>query len=285
MSNDDLKRRIEALNRKPLNNVPEEQSEIRGLRQKTEKAAQVRLTAISLEEAIEGVVTDAPTGPGYYLVEKPATELEAEASLIHRRFGRIAGHGDSDAAERVARACKSEKIEPDEVVFLDLETTGLSMTPVFLIGTMECRDHGFVFKQYLARDYSEEVSILAAFAVRLKNTRLLITFNGKCFDVPYLQGRAVARGVCLHERHHHLDLLHEARRIYRKSLPNCKLQTLEQMVCGRYREDDIPGAEIPRAYHEFVRTGNANKIGRIMQHNLYDLLTMADLMHRMWYRD
>jgi uncharacterized protein YprB with RNaseH-like and TPR domain len=80
----------------------------------------------------------------------------------------------------------------------------------------------------------------------------------------------------------HLDLLHEARRHYGRETPNHKLQTLEQIVCGRTREDDIPGAMIPAAYHEFVRTGNARTIGLILRHNLRDLLTMADLMHRMW---
>ncbi|MCL5105678.1 MAG: ribonuclease H-like domain-containing protein [Armatimonadetes bacterium] len=285
MAGDDLRKRIEALNKKPLRNVPEIETP---RTVPAESQARTRSKSrdfgpiINLEDVIEGVASEATAGPGYYLVEKPATELEAEAVLIHQRFARIAGHPDGTAAERITKACKSEHIAPEEVVFLDLETTGLSMTPVFLIGTMECRDHGFVFKQYLARDYSEETSIIAAFAERLNNTRLLITFNGKCFDVPFLQNRALASGLRLHGTHHHLDLLHEARRVYGRTLPNCRLQTLEQMICGRYREDDIPGAEIPKAYHEFVRTGNADKIGRIMQHNLYDLLTMADLMHRMW---
>ena len=79
-----------------------------------------------------------------------------------------------------------------------------------------------------------------------------------------------------------MDLLHEARRIYKKDLPNCKLQTLERHICGRERDDDIPGSEIPAAYNEFVRTGNAHKIRSILMHNLYDIFTMADLMCRMW---
>ena len=94
MTNDDLKKRIEALNKKPLKNVPDEPSEIAALRGKPVKqfakpvtvrqpAAQTQ-PSVTLEEAIEGVLTDAPAGPGYYLVEKPATELEAEASLIHQ---------------------------------------------------------------------------------------------------------------------------------------------------------------------------------------------------------
>lgn len=240
--------------------------------------------AIALEEAVEGISAQAPAGPGYYLVEQPAAALESEAIHLHSRFVSLTGHPDGSAVERIARVCDSERIRPDEVLFLDLETTGLSMTPLFLVGTMECTDVGLLFRQYFARDYSEEISVLSAISQRLRDIRLLVTFNGKTFDVPFMRNRAVATGVKLSTPESHLDLLHEARRSYKRELPNCKLQTLEQMVCGRLRDDDIPGSEIPAAYHEFVRTGNANKISLILQHNLYDLLTMADLMHRMWGR-
>lgn len=329
MGRDELKRRIEALNKAPLKNEPEpaseEHSDIKALRRKLGKqvsrpnepaapqhvsppdqpesivysrsipAPAARKPApqphsptrdfgppVKLEEAIEGVVTDAPAGPGYYLVEKPATELEAAASLVHRRFISLTGHPDGEAVARIAAVCRASRIAPEEVLFLDLETTGLGMTPVFLVGTMECLGDGFLFRQYFARDYSEEVSIVAAIAERILSARMLVTFNGKTFDVPFLRNRSVATGIRLPDPASHLDLLYESRRRYRKELPNCRLQTLEHMICGRRREDDIPGAEIPAAYHEYVRTGNANKIQLILMHNLYDLLTMADLMNRLW---
>lgn len=240
--------------------------------------------AIALEAAVEGAHLDAPVGPGYYHIELPASDLEPCACDMHSCFLPLLGDTSCKACERLVAACKTEQIAPKDVVFLDLETTGLSMTPVFLIGTMECTSGGFVFKQYLARDYSEEISILSAFSERLGNAGMIVTFNGKSFDLPYLKNRATATGVKLQRPKAHLDLLHEARRHYGRSTPNHKLQTLERMVCGRGREDDIPGAEIPAAYHEFVRTGNANKMKRILEHNLHDLLTMADLMGRMWGR-
>lgn len=233
---------------------------------------------------MKGVVTAAPDGPGFYLVEQFADELEPSACETCANFRMLTGHPDGEAAARLAAVCGEPRIDPHDIVFLDLETTGLSITPVFLIGTMEFVNGRFVFKQYLARDYSEEISILSAFSERLKQAKMIVTFNGKSFDMPFLANRAVANGVRLAQCRSHLDLLHEARRAYARQLPNCKLQTLERMVCGRTRDDDIPGSEIPQAYHDFVRTGNARKIGLILLHNLYDLLTMADLMHCMWRR-
>ena len=323
MGAEDLKKRIEALNKKPMKNVPETKREdspdIKALRHKPGKqvsaarklpasdqheiepvvysravpAAPARTAPrapslpdfgppITLEEAIDGIETEAPAGPGYYLVEMPAQELEGDAHYLHRRFVSLTGHPNGYAVERLSQVCEAERLAPDEVLFLDIETTGLSTTPLFLIGTMECREHSFRFRQYFARDYSEEMSVIAAVSERLSETSLLVTFNGKSFDVPYMHNRATATGLRLGQAKAHLDMLHEARRCYRRDLPNCKLQTLEQMICGRSREEDIPGAEIPAAYHDFVRTGNANKIRLILQHNLFDLLTMADLMHRMW---
>ena len=341
MPADDLRKRIEALNKGPMKNVPEASegvpSDIKALRRKLERqkgkgrapatshsptrppravsaasspevpqpiiycrTAPVAQAAagygqtpagrdfgppVNLEEAVAGIVAESPDGPGYYLVEQPAVALEADSVFLHRRFVSLTGYPDGYAVKPMAAVCGIERIAPRDIVFLDLETTGLGTTPLFLVGTMECADDGFRFRQYFARDYSEEVSILSAVSERLREARLMVTFNGKTFDVPFMRNRSVATGVKLNLPESHLDLLHEARRVYRRDLPNCRLQTLEQMVCGRRRDDDIPGSEIPSVYHEYVRTGNANKISVVLMHNLYDLLTMADLMSRMWGRE
>ena len=78
-----------------------------------------------------------------------------------------------------------------------------------------------------------------------------------------------------------MDLLHVSRRVWGEVLPNCRLQTLEQFVCRRFRHDDIPGAQIPDVYHHFVRTGDARRIARVLEHNVWDLVTLADLLLRL----
>ncbi|MCX8053191.1 MAG: ribonuclease H-like domain-containing protein [Armatimonadetes bacterium] len=219
----------------------------------------------------------------YLHIELPATEFEADSVYIYRRFVSLIGYPGGKAATRLADVRGAKKIHPNEILFLDIETTGLGgCTPLFLIGTMECVEDSFRFIQYFAREYSEERSIIAAVSERLAQTGMLVTFNGKSFDIPFIESRAIVTGVRLQKPKSHLDMLHEARRCYRSDLPNCKFHTLEQMVCGRHRDEDIPSAEIPQAYHEFVRMGDVSKIRLILRHNLYDLLTMADLMYRMW---
>jgi hypothetical protein len=79
----------------------------------------------------------------------------------------------------------------------------------------------------------------------------------------------------------HVDVLHHARRRWRRQLPDCRLKTLEQLVCRRRRTGDIPGHLIPAAYAEFVRTGFEREIDAILYHNAVDLVTLFDLTLRL----
>mgnify|MGYP000259320193 CR=1 FL=1 len=170
------------------------------------------------------------------------------------------------------------RFEPEEIIFLDIETCGLSATPLFLIGLLFLKDKDFIFHQLFARDYTEEKDVISHLYNFIKKYKLLITFNGKSFDYPYIIERGIANGIDFDYKIEHIDLLHLSRRRWRRYLPDCKLQTLEKFVCRRFRSGDIPGREIPQAYQNFVRTGNARDIANILHHNLLDLLTMVEIL-------
>ncbi len=179
---------------------------------------------------------------------------------------------------------------PHQVLYLDLETCGLKSRPVFLVGVLQHDPvEGWVVEQYFARNYEEEAAILEAFWHVLRRHRVLVTFNGKAFDFPYVldrsryhrikvtSGRSRSRSSLTH-----CDVLLYARRLWkeRRELPDCRLQTLEYCLCGREREQDIPGWEIPAAYDRFVRQGRTDEVSRILDHNFYDLITLAELSFR-----
>ena len=119
----------------------------------------------------------------------------------------------------------------------------------------------------------------------MRSRGVLLTFNGKSFDWPMVNDRSVLYRLDAagHTRDldHHIDLLHHARRQYRRELPNCRLQTLEWYLCGRRRTGDIPGSEIPDAYHHYVRTGDTWEMKSILHHNALDLITLLQLSLRM----
>jgi uncharacterized protein YprB with RNaseH-like and TPR domain len=206
---------------------------------------------------------------------------------------------------------------PDRALFLDLETCGLSGAALFLVGLLRRIDGQLVVELLLARNYAEEKAVLVSLWQRAAVHDVLITFNGKSFDWPmvhdrstrYLLGKAVRSDplqrrcepdsnslkpittngpdACMLRREDprpeliHVDMLHHARRRWQGRLPNCKLQTLERYICGRRRDADIPGAEIPAAYQRYVATGDPLEMESILFHNALDLVTLLDLSMRL----
>jgi len=271
---DDLRKRLEALNRRPLPERTEDDPEVAGLRRKLrerrkgpERAPDAPRSQtpgeilyrrdlpqpgtraqrpiapahpVELTTAVDGREIEGPHGGRAFLVVKKVRELE-DAATICEAFHSQVGREDSNARRWVEAMCGAQAVTPEELIFVDLETTGLAGTPLFLIGTMGWEKNGLVVRQYFARNYAEERAAISLFAGALAERKLLVSFNGKSFDLPYVRVRAAATGVPFDGEPPHLDLLHVSRRIWRGRLPDCRLQTLERIICGRMRLGDIPG--------------------------------------------
>src|SRR5437667_5675987 len=81
---------------------------------------------------------------------------------------------------------------PTRWAFLDTETTGLAGgagTYAFLIGVGSIDEEGFRVRQFFMRDFGDEGSLLAALTEHLSRFEVLITYNGKTYDVPLLETR------------------------------------------------------------------------------------------------
>lgn len=170
------------------------------------------------------------------------------------------------------------KVPAGSIVYLDLETTGLRNTPLFLVGIMYSEGDDLIIDQFFARDYTEERAVLSFVSGLLDSREVLVTFNGNTFDVPFLADRMTFHNLPMGMPRTHVDLLPISRSLMKGRTPNNRLQTLERFVLGRKRTDDIPGSEIPGAYHEFVRTGDARQMAAVIHHNRLDLLSMMELV-------
>jgi len=245
------------------------------------QAFEVTAPHVELADAVQGV--EARTGAGEHalVVETPLPDLDPKWTDLCETFRRAVTGPAPGLGIHLADVCGQAPPRLEDILFLDLETTGLSSSPLFLIGAMVWRDGRLVARQFFARDYSEERAVVELFAEEAAGRRLLVSFNGKSFDLPYVRVRAAATGGPFALNMAHLDLLHVCRRVYGRSFGDCRLQTLERAVCGRLRHGDIPGHLIPQAYHDFVRTGNARQMAECLKHNLLDLVTLADLMTRL----
>jgi hypothetical protein len=200
---------------------------------------------------------------------------------LHRlapgRAVRIPGGEEAWRCEATLPAPPGAERIPEETLFLDLETTGLGSFPLFLAGLLSRRGPFLALRQVLARTYAEEGAVISLFLSEARGAAALVSYNGRSFDLPCLRARAATCGVAFRLDLPHRDLLPECRRAFRPTLPDCRLTTLEHRVLGRLRHDDLPGSEVPAAYHAFVRTGDARDLARVLAHNRDDLTALFSL--------
>ncbi|MBC7343515.1 MAG: ribonuclease H-like domain-containing protein [Clostridia bacterium] len=173
---------------------------------------------------------------------------------------------------------------PQDLAFIDIETIGLWMNqPLFLVGILTLAPDGdrLWIRQFWARNLAEEAEVLRAATSTLSRYPVMVSFNGKRFDLPFIEGRCLENGLVPPTPRLHIDLLYWARRSYRPFLPDCRLQTLERSVWGQVRESDIPGELIPQAYFQFLRTRDYSIIETILEHNQRDLISLVELFNRL----
>lgn len=177
---------------------------------------------------------------------------------------------------------RQERISLDEIVFIDAETTGLSAatgTVAFLVGAGQIIDNRLCVTQFFLPDYPHEAAMLDAIADLVEQKQLVVSFNGKSFDLPLLETRyALKRLRSPFEEMHHIDLLHCCRRFWRGRFEDSTLQTLERRLLGMYRCDDTPGYLIPQLYFDFLRDGDAAPLGGVLLHNRMDIVTLLFLL-------
>ena len=217
-------------------------------------------------------------GELFYRVAVQAETIWDDAGQFHAEYLEALRSPFPPGAEALDGLKVMQEARPEEICYLDLETTGLGMTPLFLVGLMYSSGNDLIVDQLFARDYTEERAVLVHTAETLKRFSLLVTFNGVRFDVPFLEERMVYAGLEFASTPVHVDLLPVARKVLKKRTPNHKLQTLERYLCNRKRVGDVPGSEIPGVYHEYVRTQDAGDIAGVFHHNRLDLLTMLQLV-------
>src|SRR5690606_7306009 len=106
----------------------------------------------------------------------------------------------------------------------------------------------------------EEAPMLRRLAERVEGASCLVSYNGKSYDWPLLRNRFVLNRVPVAAPPAHLDLLHCARRIFKRRLGQVRLVHLEAQVLGMHREHDIDGAEIPQRFWDFVRSADGSAL-------------------------
>ncbi len=175
-------------------------------------------------------------------------------------------------------------LRPQEMLFLDTETTGLAGgtgSLAFLVGLAWWRDDGaFAIEQLFLPGPGCEAPLLHVLHAAAARFRVVVTYNGGSFDLPLLRTRALLarRGDGLADLVS-WDLLTAVRRFWGPRLPDCRQQTAETALCGLARAaGDIDGALIPHAYFQYLREDAPGLLPTVLRHNRRDLRGMGHIL-------
>jgi uncharacterized protein len=229
-----------------------------------------------IETVLPGQNVDTQAGSAYVVEQFFTPEhIHGQRSLII--------HSSLEAMGRWAKEPLIQEGKLEDFAFLDTETSGLAGgtgTYAFLVGAGRYLDGQFQLAQFFMRDPSEEPAMLLTLESFLARSKILVTFNGKAFDVPLLNTRYTLQGwVSPLEDQIQLDLLHLARRLWRDRLPSRTLGNLEVQILDVHRStEEVPGWMIPQIYFEYLQSGDARPMRNVFYHNAMDVLSMATLL-------
>lgn len=285
--------------------IDDKLKELRRARESRERAHKVQTTwerldgeeGLTTKEKLERLITLTKKGPVPRTTSGPASRpvLRREPIQLHEnpyqlgaRYGQIpiamGLQVPGSILAFLSRDSAFEELDLGSAVFLDLETTGLAGgtgTVPFLVGLGYYRDDRFKVSQFFLSEMAEEGRLVREVSqfFRDMDFKSVITYNGKAFDVPLLETRfALHRTPFLVRDLPHLDFLFSARHLWKHKYESCRLFNLAQQVAQAERAEDIPGAEIPIRYFQYIRTGDFSLIEPVLYHNQEDILSLLSVV-------
>jgi uncharacterized protein YprB with RNaseH-like and TPR domain len=250
---------------------------------------------ISTKEKLERLINlsremkqEKPKASAFEPLPREPFQFFENAYSLDSRYGKIKISSGLDISGDILSCLSQEAafrdLDLSTALFIDLETTGLSggtgVVP-FNIGMGYYRDDKFHVAQYFLGELAEEermIQELGAF-FRDMDFRSMVTYNGKGFDLPLLETRFILyRQPLILSGLPHLDFLYAARRLWSHKYESCRLYHLALEVVQTDRSEDIPSAEIPWRYFQYIQTGNFELIEPILYHNQEDILSLLGVV-------
>ncbi len=176
----------------------------------------------------------------------------------------------------------AEGRQAGDLLFFDTETTGLGSgagNTIFLLGVARIIEDDIQVRQYFLPEPGNEVALYHHFLTDVQDTSNLVTYNGKAFDWPQVKTRhtLVRDLVPKLPPFGHFDLLHGARRVWKKTYDSLRLSIVEKELLNIERTEDTPGYLAPMLYFEYLREKDPAILDGVFRHNELDVLTLISL--------
>ena len=184
---------------------------------------------------------------------------------------------------------------------LDIETTGLSpqyssviLSGLIIVNPLSEEKIEVELHQFFATIPEDEFEILSKTAQLVSDCNYIVSFNGKYFDVPFLEKRCKKYNVVFPDVFN-LDLfpLLKYYSDIAKILPRMNQKAIEEYAgISNYRQDRISGGESVNLYTQYLSSGSKDLERRILLHNSDDVKQLLRLMellknvdiHRAFYK-
>jgi uncharacterized protein YprB with RNaseH-like and TPR domain/predicted nuclease with RNAse H fold/dephospho-CoA kinase len=186
----------------------------------------------------------------------PLHDIQAESPKPIKSVTRRSSKGADPRIE-------SALADPFGVIFLDVETTGLSWyyDELTVIGWAQ----GETYHVHVAGD--DPAHLLSALAL----AKVLVTFNGTLFDVRFLKKKFGALSL----PPVHIDLRYLARRVGLTGGQKAIERLLQ--LHERVGLEDVDGAAAVVLWHRYLR-GDDNSLARLIEYNRHDVLGMCSIL-------
>lgn len=173
------------------------------------------------------------------------------------------------------------RIAAGSLRFFDLETSGLSGgtgTIAFLASVGKVDEDGiFTLSQVFLEDFPGEGAFVGIVLGLLGEDPVVVSYNGKAFDLPLLRTRCVMTGnpppSCAQ-----VDALFASRRLWRRVHGGASLGVIESEVLGIERGPDLPGAMIPEVWLSFAKGEASPLMPLVLSHNASDVVGLAKVV-------
>ena len=147
------------------------------------------------------------------------------------------------------------------IAYLDIETTGMG-TPEDYITTIALYD-GRTIRWYVQGRNLEQ------FEDDIRDYRVIVTYNGKCFDIPFIRNT-----MRVPMDHVHIDLRYVlASQGYRGGLKGCE----RQLGICRHELDGVDGFFAVLLWDDYRRNRNPKALETLLAYNILDVVNLEAL--------